>query len=84
MSTLSLKPNSRKTPPLEIPKPSSASSSAEWQFKDVGVMIHSSGFSIQFFNAEECEITNIPKDMPVTSIRTLTSEAIKIRSRRHR
>ena len=79
MATLSLKPNSRKTPALKIPSPQSS----EWEFDDVGVMRHSSGFSIQFFNSEECEITNIPKDMSLTTIRELTSKAIKARNRRH-
>ena len=79
MATLKLKPNSRKTPALKIP---SLQSSSEWEFDDVGVMRHSSGFSIQFFNSEECEITNIPKDMSLTTVRELTSKAIKARNRR--
>jgi len=79
VATLSLKPNSRKTPPI-VKKTSTTSS--EWRFADVGVMHHSSGFSIQFFSGEECEITNIPKDMDLTTIRDLTTKAIKARKAR--
>jgi len=80
VSTLSLKPNSRTKPPLI--KPSLKSS--DWEFDEVGVMRHSSGFKIQFFNSEECEITHIPKDLSLTKVRELTSEAIKVRNRRFR
>ena len=79
MATLSLKPNSRKTPPIVK---NTSTTSSEWRFADVGVMHHSSGFSIQFFSAEECEITNIPKDMDLTTIRDLTTKAIKARKAR--
>jgi len=78
VATLSLKPNSRKTPPLEKP----AAQTGEWEFGDVGMMHHQSGFSIQFFSGEECEIVNIPKDMPLTSIRDLTTKAIRARKAR--
>ena len=80
MVTLRLKPNSRKIPPLVISKVQSS----EWEFNDVGVMHHNSGFMIQFFNRDECEITNIPDDMSLTTVRELTSEAIKARNRRFR
>ena len=80
MATLRLKPNSRKTPPLVQPTPASS----EWEFADVGVMHHTSGFSIQFFNGDECEITNIPKDMSLTTLRELTTKAIRARNRRSR
>ncbi len=79
MATLSLKPNSRKTPPV-VKKTSTHSS--EWRFADAGVMHHKSGFSIQFFSGEECEITNIPKDVDLTTIRDLTSKAIRARKTR--
>jgi len=78
VATLRLKPNSRKTPPLEKPVPASA----EWEFGEVGAMLHTSGFSIQFFNSEECEITNIPDDMSLTTVRELTEKAISVRKRR--
>ncbi len=77
MATLSLKPNSRKTPPLEKAK----APSTDWEMNDVGVMRHTSGFSIQFFNSEECEIINIPKDMSLTTIREMTTKAIQARKR---
>ena len=80
MATLKLKPNSRKTPPLETPKPTEN----EWDFNDVGVLTHTSGFSIQFFNQDECEIVNIPKDMELSTVRDLTSKAIRVRNRRYR
>lgn len=78
MATLSLKPNSRKTPHLV----KSAQESSEWILSDVGVMSHSSGFSIQFFGKDDCEITNIPEDMSLATVRELTSKAISLRSRR--
>ena len=78
MATLTLKPNSRKTPPLTKPAPVSC----DWEFGEVGVMTHSSGFSIQFFNSEECEIVTIPQDMSLTTIRELTTQAMKTRNRR--
>ena len=78
MATLSLKPNARKTPPLTKP----TQQESEWEFGDVGVMRHTSGFSIQFFNSEECEITNIPQDMSLTTVRELTTKAIKAKNKR--
>ena len=80
MATLKLKANSRKTPPLAKPK----SAENEWEFNDVGVLTHSSGFSIQFFGDEDCEIVNIPKDMELSAVRDLTSKAIRVRNRRYR
>jgi len=80
VTTLRLKPNSRKTPPLT----KSAVNKTEWEFEEVGVMRHKSGFTIQFFDGEECDITKIPKDMTLPTIRELTSKAIKARSRRFR
>ena len=79
MTTLKLKPNARKTPPMVMNRRSSTSSvqSKDWSLSDLGVMSHTSGFSIQFFNREECEITNIPANLSVTKIRELTSEAMK-------
>ncbi len=77
VATLKLKPNSRKTPPL-LEK---AKSSSEWVYEGTGIMRHSSGFSIQFFGGEECEITNIPKDMSLSIIRDLTDKATKLRKR---
>ena len=78
MATLRLKPNSRTTPALTISKVNAT----EWQFEDVGVMRHESGFTIQFFSRDECEITHIPKDMSLTTVRELTSKATKARNRR--
>ena len=42
MATLSLKPNARKTPALTKVTPQSS----EWEMGEVGVMRHTSGFSI--------------------------------------
>jgi len=78
LATLHLKPNSRKTPPLEQPQVVQS----EWDMNDVGVMNHTSGFSIQFFNQDECEIVTIPKDMPLATVRDLTTKAIQTRKRR--
>ncbi len=78
MATLSLKPNARKTPPLAKVTPQSS----EWKMGEVGVMRHTSGFSIQFFNSEECEIQNIPKDMSLTTVRELTTKAIQVKNKR--
>ena len=78
MATLSLKPNARKTPALTIVTPQNS----EWEMGEVGVMRHTSGFSIQFFNSEECEIQNIPKDMSLTTVRELTTKAIQVKNRR--
>ena len=80
MATLSLKPNSRKTPPLAKPTPKASN----WEINDVGVMVHTSGFRIQFFNQDECEIINIPDGMSLTTVRELTSDAIRTRNRRFR
>ena len=80
MATLKLKPNSRKTPAIVHVKPTEN----QWEFNDVGVLTHHSGFSIQFFNDEECEIVNIPKDMELSEVRELTSKAIRVRNRRYR
>ena len=80
MATLKLKPNSRKTPPLVKPKVTEN----EWSFNDVGILTHRSGFSIQFFNKEECEILNIPKDMDLSTVRELTSKAIRVKNRSNR
>ena len=80
MTTLRLKPNSRTIKPLKkLDK-----SKQEWEFKDTGVMVHESGFSIQFFNDEECEIVNIPKELNFSDIRDLTSKAMIVRKNRYR
>lgn len=78
MATLRLKPNSRKTPPLILP----TATSSDWEISDSGVLLHSSGFSIQFFSSEECEIINIPNEMSLTRVRELTTEAMKTRNKR--
>ena len=75
MATLSLKPNARKTTSLKIPEPTKSA----WTSKSTGVMVHESGFSIQFFNDEECEIINIPKGMPFSTIRDMTTKAMNLR-----
>ena len=80
MATLSLKPNARKTAPLVKP----VTGSEEWVFSGSGVMNHTSGFSIQFFNKDECDIINIPEDMSLSTVRELTTKAIKARNRRSR
>ena len=77
MSILSLKPNSRKTTPLNITK-TTKSAETEWTSNGVGILVHESGFSIQFFNDEECEIINIPKDMSVATIRELSAKAMAV------
>jgi hypothetical protein len=80
VSILSLKPNSRKTAPLNIAKTTKTTKSAEteWTSNGVGILVHESGFSIQFFNDEECEIINIPKDMSVATIRELSAKAMAV------
>jgi len=79
MATLKLKSNVRQKVPLRIKK---AKQNADWFFGEVGVMRHESGFKVQFFSDEECEITHIPEGMDFTTIRELTSKAIKLRKRR--
>ena len=77
VATLSLKPNSRKTATINLAKPANT----EWTSNDAGVLTHESEFSIQFFNSEECEIVNIPKDMSFATIRELTTKAMTVRNR---
>ena len=77
VAILSLKPNSRKTAPLNITKTAKAVKS-EWTSNNVGVLVHESGFSIQVFNDDECEIINIPKGMSLATIRELSSKAMNI------
>jgi len=79
VSTLKLKPNSRKKVNLRVKK---AKLHADWSFDEVGVMRHESGFKIQFYTDEECEITQVPAGMDFTQIRELTDKAIKLRQRR--
>jgi len=79
VATLSLKPNSRKITPLTIEKPVKLAKS-QWTSNSVGVMVHESGFSIQFFGSEECEIINIPKGMSFSTIRELTTKAMDVRN----
>ena len=79
MSTLKLKPNSRKKVNLRVKK---AKQHADWSFDEVGVMRHESGFKIQFYTDEECEITQVPAGLDFTQIRELTDKAIKLRQRR--
>lgn len=76
MATLSLKPNSRKNTPLNIAK----TAKSEWTSNNHGVLAHDSGFCIQFFNGEECEITNIPKNMPSAKVRELSTKAMNLRN----
>jgi hypothetical protein len=79
VAILSLKPNSRKTAPLNIDKKNKASKT-EWTSNSVGVLVHESGFSIQFFNDDECEILNIPKGMSYATIRELSTKAMNVTS----
>ena len=79
MSTLKLKLNARKMVPLRIKK---AKQNADWSFDEVGIMRHVSGFKVQFFSDDECEITHIPDGMDFSEIRDLTSKAISLRKRR--
>lgn len=84
MSTLKLKPNARKSStdknvPLRIKK---AKQNADWSFDEVGVMRHKSGFIVQFYTDDECDITHIPDGMDFSEIRDLTAKAIKLRKRR--
>ena len=82
VATLSLKPNSRKNAPLAIAT-NAKTTKTEWTSNNVGVLVHESGFSIQFFNDEECEIINIPKNMSVASIRELSTKAMNVRNKRY-
>ena len=79
MSTLKLKPNSRQKVPLRVKK---AKTNSDWHFDEVGVMRHESGFKVQFYSDDECDITHIPEGMDFSTIRELTSKAIELRKRR--
>ena len=81
MTTLKLKPNSRKKSPLVINTPPTTKSN-DWEITSQGIMTHNSGFKIQFFNQDECEILNIPEQMPLSSLRELSNEAMKINNAR--
>ena len=59
-----------------------AKQNADWSFDEVGVMRHKSGFKVQFYNDDECDITHIPDGMDFSEIRDLTAKAIKLRKRR--
>jgi hypothetical protein len=59
-----------------------AKTNADWSFDEVGVMRHESGFKVQFYTDDECEITYIPDGMDFSRIRELTSKAIQLRKRR--
>ena len=45
-------------------------------------MRHESGFKVQFYSDDECDITHIPEGMDFSTIRELTSKAIELRKRR--
>ena len=79
MSTLKLKPNARQKAPLRIKK---AKQHDDWSFDEVGLMRHASGFKVQFFSDDECEITHIPDGMNFTTIRELTAKAMRLRKLR--
>ena len=59
-----------------------AKANADWSFDEVGVMRHESGFKVQFYSDDECDITAIPDGMDFTEIRQLTAKAIELRKRR--